>query len=556
VPWSWASAAYATILTGGVVVPPPLVGFVTVWRTTAVNETITLPLTGSGYNATVNWGDGTPDSLITLGNTDPARIHAYAVAGDHTVTITGTFPKFFFNNAGDKAKLIKILNWGAVGWASGGLVSAFHGCVNLNEVSATDCANMPGGSWNRVFISCSSLTSINLTGAPAASITVLSDLLALCPALVTAVLPGLCTAACTSLAQTFGGCVALTSIVGLETWITTNVTNMSSFFASCTSLPAAEVAKVAGFNTAKVTNFDKTFRYINVPIPVATWTTPAATLMPYMFGDVKQVSVNSAHFDMGLVTNATLMYQATAGVNGLTTAHYDAMLIAWAAQSPDLKPAVPFTATGVKFSAGAATTARGVLTGTHTWAITDGGPAALLVNDQMQGPVEDVSTRVLNVDPLGNGWNVLTGSADVGEGQTVVGPGGVRAVINAGSPNVVITAVVQAFAPVGLMFRSRVGGVRSMRVLLNMDGTLELQRVGNGGAVTVVASVAAMPAADTEEHHLQIWVDAASRIIVYFDGVPLIDVVDAYQMNRPWHGILAGPGAVYLREFSIAQFPL
>lgn len=540
VPWSWAGAAYNTILTGGG--PPPLTGFITVWRTTAAAESITIPTTGSGFSCTIDWGDGSP--VVPIG---APFTHVYAAAGDHTVTITGTFPRIYLNNGGDKNKVIKILNWGAVGRT--GMNGAFRGCINLIEISATDNQNLPSGDWSFAFENCK-MPTINLTGHPG-GITTLANLFASCTSLVSATVPGLCSATTTGITGVFSACAALTTIIGLNTWVTTNVTSMSLVFNGCVLLPTADVA---GWNTAKVTNFGQMFR--NIPAMatpnLAGWSSVAATDLSRMFHTGPMQLPSIAHFDVGLVTTCLELFYART----LTTANYDALLIAWAAQSPDLKPAVPFHGGGSKYSAGAATSARAVLTGTHTWAITDGGPAALLVNDEMQGPVEDVSTRVLNVDPLGNGWNVLTGSADVGEGQTVVGPGGVRAVINAGSPNVVITAVVQAFAPVGLMFRSRVGGVRSMRVLLGIGGTLELQRVGNGGVVTVVASVPAMPAADTTEHHLQIWVDAASRIIVYFDGVPLIDVVDAYQMNRPWHGILAGPGAVYLREFSIAEYPV
>jgi len=36
--------------------------FITTWRTTTANESITIPTTDAGYNYTVNRGDGTPTS--------------------------------------------------------------------------------------------------------------------------------------------------------------------------------------------------------------------------------------------------------------------------------------------------------------------------------------------------------------------------------------------------------------------------------------------------------------------------------------------------------------
>ena len=65
--------------------------FISVWRTDAASETITLPLrSGFNYNATVDWGDGTTSTFFD----DPDRVHTYASAGDHTVKITGTFETF------------------------------------------------------------------------------------------------------------------------------------------------------------------------------------------------------------------------------------------------------------------------------------------------------------------------------------------------------------------------------------------------------------------------------------------------------------------------------
>ena len=568
VPWSWATAAFDVITGGGVA---PLVGFVTVWRTTAANETITVPVSGAGYNCVVNWGDGTANTNYTTGVLN----HVYAVAGDYTVTITGTFPRIFFNNGGDKLKLIKILNWGDVGWTI--MSAAFYGCTNLNEVSATDVENLPGGSYGSWFALCSNLPTVPLGAWDATGVTSLNNLFQNCSALTEVDVSGWDTSIVTNLAGVFVGCVNLTEL-DVSGWNTALNTTLLSTFSGCISLSELDVS---GWDTANVLSMDQTFRNINIPSldlsgwdvskvttfsrmiydcenlttigDISTWNTAAATTMLEMFYQSDLMNPDVSGFDMGLVTTANNMFTEPCA---LSNANYDALLIAWAAQSPDLKPAVPFGAGGAKFSAGAATTARGVLTTTHTWAITDGGPAALLLNTRMLGPTVDLSISIPDVDVMGNGWNVLTGSADIGNEQCVVGPGGIRAVVNTGSPNVVVTAILQAFAPIGLLLRSRVGGVRAMRVVLDpIDGSLRLERVDAGGIVSILDSHIVMPIADTTEHHVQVWVDAASRYLVYFDGVLTIDMVETYQMNRPRHGIIAGPGAIYLREFSVAEFP-
>lgn len=66
-------------------------GFITEWRTTAVNETITLPLNngnGAAFNCTVYWGDGTSSAITAYD--DPDRIHTYSVTDDYQVEIVGT----------------------------------------------------------------------------------------------------------------------------------------------------------------------------------------------------------------------------------------------------------------------------------------------------------------------------------------------------------------------------------------------------------------------------------------------------------------------------------
>ena len=98
--------------------------FVTSWKTTMDNESIQIPTLGGNYNYTVDWGDG----MITPNEIGDAT-HTYASAGTHRVTISGAFPQIYFNNTGDKDKIIEINQWGTGIWTS--MNSAFSGCTNL-----------------------------------------------------------------------------------------------------------------------------------------------------------------------------------------------------------------------------------------------------------------------------------------------------------------------------------------------------------------------------------------------------------------------------------------
>ena len=124
--------------------------FISTWETTFYNETITIPTApGARYNYTVNWGDGTPNATLQTGNAS----HIYAKSGIHTVQISGTFPRIYFNNTIGKEKFISIKQWGNISWSS--MKSAFYGCSNMipNVISdapdlskVTDMSRMFQGS--------------------------------------------------------------------------------------------------------------------------------------------------------------------------------------------------------------------------------------------------------------------------------------------------------------------------------------------------------------------------------------------------------------------------
>ena len=116
--------------------------FITTWKTdnsgTSDDNQITIPTTGTGYDYTVDWGDGNSDNNVTGSIT-----HTYASAGTYTVSISGDFPRIFFQNGGDKDKLITIEQWGDIQWTS--FADSFFGCSNM-DVVATDAPDLSGVS--------------------------------------------------------------------------------------------------------------------------------------------------------------------------------------------------------------------------------------------------------------------------------------------------------------------------------------------------------------------------------------------------------------------------
>jgi hypothetical protein len=110
--------------------------FITTWKTdnvgTSADNQITIPLNSAlTYNFIVDWGDSSQDTITAWNQAE--LTHTYASAGTYTVTITGTCPRIYFNNGGDRLKIIAITNWGDVAW-SNNQSSAFFGCGNITSL--------------------------------------------------------------------------------------------------------------------------------------------------------------------------------------------------------------------------------------------------------------------------------------------------------------------------------------------------------------------------------------------------------------------------------------
>src|SRR5690606_2159135 len=79
--------------------------FVTTWEVESY-LTIVIPTVESGYNYTVDFGDGTIVNNITG---DAA--HTYSTSGTYTVSISGDFPRIYFHRSNFSARIQTIEQW-------------------------------------------------------------------------------------------------------------------------------------------------------------------------------------------------------------------------------------------------------------------------------------------------------------------------------------------------------------------------------------------------------------------------------------------------------------
>ncbi len=257
--------------------PPPTTDFVSTWRTTTPNETITLPLRdGYNYDFTVDWGDGTSNAVTSDADLD--KTHEYAEEGTHTIRISGTMEAFYFNDEGDKEKIYTVENLGDVSWVS--LESAFKGCSNITKFigqgNTSRVTNMAG-----MFFKASSLTSLDLSNFNTSRVTNMAYMFFKASSLTSLDLSNFNTSRVINMKYMFALASSLTSL-DLSNFNTSRVTNMYDMFAWASSLTSLDLSN---FNTSRVTNMYGMFFEASslTSLDLSNFNTSRVTDMDYMF---------------------------------------------------------------------------------------------------------------------------------------------------------------------------------------------------------------------------------------------------------------------------------
>ncbi len=341
----------------------PLTGFISTWRTTSPNESITLFTTGgadiSDYDAYIDWGDGTDLEQITGDDPDPS--HQYATAGDYEVKVYGTFPHLDnSNNAGlnygisessNAAKLIEINQWGNIAWESA--ENMFYQTPNLVAYSATDVPDLSLASNAEGMFAFTGLTNADLSGWDVSNITNFSNMF--------------------SNALSFNG--------DLSDW----------------SFSTAPFSGVTALNFTGMFNLASSFAGTGLE----NWDVSNAQTMTVMFSDAAAFNQDLSGWDISNVTDMFLFAEGTA----LSTSNYTSMLSAWGGLSLQ---------SGVEFSSGTTTYAiagqpgRDELTDTFNWSVTDGGLTAgtLSLTTTESSPIDTSVTDTLWMDVTMDGVTI------------------------------------------------------------------------------------------------------------------------------------------------------
>ena len=250
--------------------------FVTTWKTDSDNEPITIPVGGAAGNYTVNWGDGT----VTAHTTDAT--HAYAAAGNHTVSISGDFTRIYLISGAHAPKLVSIDQWGDIGWES--MESAFYGASSM-EYKATDAPDLSGvTNMNSMF---SGATSFNgdISSWDVSKVTDMSGM--------------------------FRDATSFNK--PLSSWDVSKVTGMSGMFRDATSfnqdLNDWDISKVTHMNSmfSGATSFNK---------PLSSWDVSKVTSMSGMFRDATSFNKPLSSWNVSQVINMNNMFIGATSFNG------------------------------------------------------------------------------------------------------------------------------------------------------------------------------------------------------------------------------------------------
>jgi surface protein len=404
--------------------------FTLVWDTRLGSNTVTLPL-GGVVNCLVFWGDGSTDRYTTAGN----KTHTYPTADVYTMRLTGRLTAF--GSIVSRPELRRCLSFGEVGLTS--LQFGFRLCANLIEIPSTLPTRSTINNWILTFFQ-GRAPSQNLNAWDMSKITSLSLMfelsgfngdVSLWDVSNVTNMDGLFkntgfngnisdwnVSKVGSMVQMFFGAGGFNQDIG--SWNVGSVTNMSNMFFAATSFNQ----DIGSWNVGSVTTMSEMFRTFsansNFNQNLGAWRPSKVTTMSDMFlnrtlstanynglltgwtdftgsgwnsgsitafadagGGAVTVTTADAH---GYANNHVMRITDTTNYNGsyvisnvtdtsfrITAAFVATETGTWNAT---LQSGVTFHGGNSKYSAGAATTARGVLTGApYNWSITDGGQA-------------------------------------------------------------------------------------------------------------------------------------------------------------------------------------
>lgn len=220
---------------------------------TSASNQFTIPTSTSGITQAFNYDIETSDGQTITGLTGSHTI-TFPTAGTYEVRISGSFPYMFFNNGGDRLKMLDISNFGIYALGATSQANAFKSCNNMT-ITATDTGNFGSvTNFQSAWENCSSLTSFPLIDT--SNGTSFRFAWFGCSSLTS--FPLINTSSGTNFQNAWQSCSSLTSFPLLDT---SSGTNFQGAWQSCTSLANYPAN---AFDTNIATNYTSAFLTTNL----------------------------------------------------------------------------------------------------------------------------------------------------------------------------------------------------------------------------------------------------------------------------------------------------
>ena len=293
-----------------------------------------MPLATSDYDFTVDWGDGTSNTFVSLN--DEACYHVYKSTGTYQIRITGTFRKMYRSADGINPypslnKLTKVISWGNTGLTS--MSEAFRNETKLTQIPLLDTTNSFSDvtTFYCCFYGCTGLKEIPYDSKTekglfdgCSNATTFSLCFYNCSNMVGTIPPGLfkgCSKV-TNFSSVFESCRKLTG--GLPVGMfdgNTGITNVSSAFFNCSGLTGTIDPNIFA-ECPNITTYACTFwncTGLTGEIPAGVFASSKATDFRNTFkGCTKLTSINKDVFSKTSANNVKLT-ATFEGCTGLTT---------------------------------------------------------------------------------------------------------------------------------------------------------------------------------------------------------------------------------------------
>ena len=354
---------------------------ITEWNVSGdVGLTITLPVSGTGLNITVDWGDGSATETITT----EYPTHTYAQAGIYEIEVAGNCPEWGkisyqeFIAFGETSRnytyakyLTNVIQLGELNatkyifakcenltsFKGEKLVSPntftnvntmgymFWGCTNLKEIDLTNFDTQNVTDMNRMFSGCQSLVELDLTSLDTSKVTDMNDTFGGCKNLENLNISNLKTNLVKNMSYMFSGCGKLKAL-DFSSFDTSNVTNMGWMFGNCSSLESLDLSSfdtsnvknmsfmfnncgaktidVSSFNTSNVENMHCMFQLTKVKqIDLSSFKTQSLKSMTGMFAWSSFESLDLSSFDTSNVTGMVDVFKNCGSLGTLDISSFD-----------------------------------------------------------------------------------------------------------------------------------------------------------------------------------------------------------------------------------------